>query len=69
MWADPGKQIALMTSYDRGLVNGVSVDTLPLQAKRPCSSVLRSEKGLVLPTLQNALERCLEAVGIEYHLR
>lgn len=65
-WADLAKQVALMTDHDEDLVHGVPLDKLRLRAKRPYYSVLQSEKGVVLPSLQDALERCLEAAGVEY---
>lgn len=65
-WADLARQVALTTGYDEGLIEGVPFYTLRLQAKRPYFSVLESEKGIVLPSLQDALERYLEAAGIEY---
>ena len=65
-WADLARQVALMSGCDEDLVKGVPVHRMRLEAKRPKYSVLQSEKGIVLPSLLDALERCFEAAGIEY---
>lgn len=65
-WSDFARQVALLAGLDEELIKGVPLASLRLQAKRPYYSVLQSEKGLVLPSLENALERYLEATGIEY---
>ncbi len=65
-WADLAKQVAIITGYDEQLVNSVELHSMGLPAKRPRYSVLESEKGIQLPSVQNALERFLEAAGIQY---
>lgn len=65
-WAEWAKTIALMAGCDPMLVQGVSQNDLKWKAKRPTYSVLQSEKGIQLPLLQDAMERCFEALGNTY---
>jgi dTDP-4-dehydrorhamnose reductase len=65
-WADLGRKAAVMAGFDTALIKGVSTATLNLPAKRPVYSVLESEKGIKLPTLEDALERYFEAIMAVY---
>ncbi|GAA4343778.1 family 1 glycosylhydrolase [Flaviaesturariibacter amylovorans] len=65
-WADLARQVALLAGYDEALVEGVRVNTLHLPARRPLFSALQSSRGLALPSWTDALERCLEAMGLPY---
>lgn len=65
-WADLARQVALLAGYDERLVKGVSVRSMSLKAKRPWFSALESERGIILPSFENALERYLDAKGESY---
>lgn len=56
-WAAFGQRIAATLSLDPALVVGVDSQTLGLKAARPVYSVLSSDRGLILPTLDSALDR------------
>ena len=56
-WADFAKEIAVMGSCNYKLINRVSLEDMAYKAKRPIYSVLKSEHGSILPSLDNALER------------
>jgi dTDP-4-dehydrorhamnose reductase len=65
-WADLARKVALMAGYDTSLIRGVMQRKMRQPAARPAYSALQSEKGVQLPSLEDALERCLEAMGISY---
>ncbi|WP_207496745.1 family 1 glycosylhydrolase [Aridibaculum aurantiacum] len=65
-WADLARQVAIMAGCDQSLVVGKPLNKLGLKAKRPNYSVLKSEKGIKLPTLEHALQRYFEAVANVY---
>jgi dTDP-4-dehydrorhamnose reductase len=65
-WADFAGKIAEMAGCDKMMVKGVPLTELRLKAKRPYYSVLRSEKGIKLPALEDALQRYFEAVANVY---
>jgi dTDP-4-dehydrorhamnose reductase len=56
-WADFAREIALRGSYNPKLINPVSLDNMSFRAIRPSYSVLKSERGNLLPPLDNAIER------------
>jgi dTDP-4-dehydrorhamnose reductase len=65
-WADLARKVAEMAGCDVSLVNAKPLSRMCLRAKRPQYSVLQSEKGIKLPTLENALQRYFEAVANVY---
>jgi len=65
-WAGLAEKVALMGGYDLSLIQAVPKHKMMWRAKRPRYSVLQSEKGISLPSLDNALERCFEALGNTY---
>ena len=56
-WSDLAFEIAHQIDADTSYIQSVSVDDMNLQAKRPKYSVLGSEKGILLPSLDNAISR------------
>jgi len=56
-WAELAFEIAERYNLDKSLIEPVNAQYMPYSAKRPIYSVLGSEKGYLLPTLENALER------------
>ncbi|MBC7829187.1 MAG: SDR family oxidoreductase [Chitinophagaceae bacterium] len=60
-WADMAHEIARMRGYNQGLLRPRSPGLMNLKAARPLYSVLKSEKGIILPTLENALSRYFDA--------
>ncbi|MBV9961720.1 MAG: sugar nucleotide-binding protein, partial [Parafilimonas sp.] len=62
-WAALAERVADMAGYDKDLVNGQPAHRLRLKAKRPAYSALQSEKGVKLPTLENALQRYFESAA------
>jgi len=58
-WANLARQAAELASMDAKQVQGRSVSELGYLAPRPLYSVLGSERGALLPGLDNALERYL----------
>jgi len=65
-WAELARKVAAMAGYNTSLIKGVSTQELNLAAKRPLYSVLQSEKGVQLPSLDQALERYFEAMANVY---
>lgn len=59
-WADFANEIAMRAGYDDKLLEPISWRQMEWQAKRPLYSVLQSEKGIKLPTLEYAIERFFE---------
>jgi dTDP-4-dehydrorhamnose reductase len=68
-WADLAYKIADMAGLDSSYIKPVPANTLSLKAKRPKNNVLQSEKGIVMPSLEVALQRYLEATGNYYLAR
>jgi dTDP-4-dehydrorhamnose reductase len=68
-WAGLAQQIALLTGGDITLIKGRPARRLQMAARRPYYSVLKSERGILLPSLDKALEHYLEAVGFKYETR
>jgi dTDP-4-dehydrorhamnose reductase len=60
-WADMAYEIAKMGGFDKNLLKPRSLHLMNFKAPRPMYSVLRSEKGIILPSLENALSRYFEA--------
>lgn len=56
-WADLARKVSDKAGLDTDLVEGQPMHLLNWRAPRPKYSVLKSEKGIVLPTLDNALMR------------
>jgi dTDP-4-dehydrorhamnose reductase len=65
-WAKFAQQLAIMTGLDENMVKAVAGAELKLQAKRPKNMVLASEKGIVMPSLEDAIQRYLETTGHYY---
>ncbi len=56
-WADLAQQAAKQAGLDPTHIRPVSTQTLNLAAPRPLYSALGSERGVLLPSLENALNR------------
>ncbi|HEY0379972.1 MAG TPA: family 1 glycosylhydrolase [Pyrinomonadaceae bacterium] len=56
-WADFARRAAALADLDSKLVEGCTTESLDLPAARPLYSVLGSERGLLLPALDDALSR------------
>ncbi len=56
-WADLARCAAEQAGLDPAGVEGVPVETLGLAARRPAYSVLGTERGALLPTLVEGLNR------------
>jgi dTDP-4-dehydrorhamnose reductase len=65
-WAELAEKIAHLSGCDASLVKRVRQNRMGWKARRPAYSVLRSEKGIRLQPLEQALERCFEALGHTY---
>lgn len=60
-WADMAFEIARMGGFNKDYLKPRSLRRMDLKAQRPVYSVLKSEKGIVLPSLEHALGRYFEA--------
>jgi dTDP-4-dehydrorhamnose reductase len=58
-WAELARRVATMAGLDASQVDARPGKSLMLAAPRPAYSVLSSERGLLLPSLENALSRYL----------
>lgn len=56
-WSDLAYETAKQFGADPALIQSLPVDQMALPARRPKYSVLGSEKGMLMPTLDNALQR------------
>ncbi|MFD2998736.1 sugar nucleotide-binding protein [Pontibacter toksunensis] len=56
-WASLASEVAKLSGYNRELVKPVPFKNFGYKATRPVSSVLHSERGLILPSLEDALGR------------
>jgi dTDP-4-dehydrorhamnose reductase len=56
-WGDLARKTAAMAGLDAGLVEDCDAKDLGLTALRPLYSVLGSERGCLLPSLEHSLER------------
>ena len=59
-WSDLAFEIAKLGGYNKNLLKPRSLRLMNLKAPRPMYSVLKSEKGIILPTIENALSRYFE---------
>ena len=64
-WYEFAQELALGFDLDKDLIIPVSSEELDNQARRPYYSVLASERGHLLPTFENALERYLREMATE----
>jgi len=60
-WADMAYEVARISGYDKKFLKPRSLQLMNLKAPRPIYSVLKSEKGIILPPLENALSRYFES--------
>jgi dTDP-4-dehydrorhamnose reductase len=56
-WADLARKVGNKANLNTELIESTPLNSLSLRAPRPHYSVLKSEKGIVLPSLDNALRR------------
>lgn len=61
-WAELAYKVAGKYDLNTELINMLPMELMNWQAVRPKFSVLKTEKGIVLPTLDNALSRFFEEV-------
>jgi dTDP-4-dehydrorhamnose reductase len=61
-WSDLAREVASRAGVPPELVQPATSHDLPLAARRPGYSVLASERGQILSSLENALDRWIEAV-------
>lgn len=59
-WVDLARKVSDKAGLDTDLVEGQPLQELNWRAPRPTYSVLKSEKGIFLPSLDNALKRYFE---------
>ncbi|HUS03839.1 MAG TPA: sugar nucleotide-binding protein, partial [Chitinophagaceae bacterium] len=59
-WADLARKVSDRAGLDTDLVEGQPLHILNWKAQRPTYSVLKSEKGILLPSIDNALKRFFE---------
>lgn len=59
-WADLARQTAHLAGLDPASIQPCSMKTLGLAASRPAYSVLSSERGILLPDLDRAIDRYLQ---------
>ena len=60
-WEELARMAARAAGLDASLVHGRPHATLGLTAGRPAYAALGSERGTLLPTLEDALARCVHA--------
>jgi dTDP-4-dehydrorhamnose reductase len=65
-WAQLALQVAGMAGLDASLIKPVALHKLRYRAPRPKFSLLQSEKGIILPTVEDALTRFLDDTGLRY---
>jgi dTDP-4-dehydrorhamnose reductase len=63
-WAELARRVATLAGLDASLVEGRPLKTLSLLAPRPVYGALGSERGWLLPPLENALSRYLRECEI-----
>ncbi|MGA9378158.1 MAG: sugar nucleotide-binding protein, partial [Phormidium sp.] len=61
-WADLAKFAAKQRGFDVSRIEACSMQALSLLATRPAYSVLGSERGVLLPPLENAIDRYFREV-------
>jgi dTDP-4-dehydrorhamnose reductase len=59
-WADLALEIASLFDLDAKLIKPLPVKEMNLAARRPANSALSSERGCLLPTLEDALRRYMD---------
>lgn len=62
-WADFAQEVARQGVLGKGKIVRKQIREMNLHARRPVNSALRSERGIGLPTLDNALERYFKEVA------
>lgn len=65
-WAGLAFKVAEIAQLDATLIDAVPLKEMGLIAMRPSYSALISEKGVRMPSLEDALQRCLEAMDNVY---
>jgi dTDP-4-dehydrorhamnose reductase len=65
-WADLARRAAELAGVPADRIKGVPIEALGLAAQRPLYSVLGSERGLLLPSLDNALSRYLQECQVTW---
>ena len=65
-WAGLAAKVAEIAQLDATLINAVPLKEMGLIAQRPSYSALVSEKGVKMPSLDDALQRCFEAMDNSY---
>jgi dTDP-4-dehydrorhamnose reductase len=68
-WSDLAYETANKWRLDSMFINSMRAEDISLQAQRPVYSVLGSEKGIFLPSLENALQRFFEERKISVSAR
>lgn len=63
-WAELARQIAHLAGFDPSSIQPCSMKTLGLAASRPAYSVLSSERGILLPSLDRAIDRYLQECNL-----
>ncbi|WP_046247450.1 sugar nucleotide-binding protein, partial [Hymenobacter terrenus] len=63
-WAELARAVARKAGLSDEFVVPRPIAELGLAAPRPPQSVLTSEKGMIQPTIDDSLERCLLEMGI-----
>jgi dTDP-4-dehydrorhamnose reductase len=64
-WADLAHRVAELTGLPSTLIDGVPTLTLRYAARRPRYAALASERGAVMPHLDNALQRYMRDTQLE----
>jgi dTDP-4-dehydrorhamnose reductase len=59
-WAELATEVANMAGYKQKSFRAIGMSEMGLVAPRPAYSVLQTEKGFQLPSLENALHRYLK---------
>ncbi|PSB17442.1 dTDP-4-dehydrorhamnose reductase [Phormidesmis priestleyi ULC007] len=62
-WAEFARAIARLTGFEPSQVEACSTESLGLTAPRPTYTALTSERGILLPSLEGAIEQYLQACG------
>jgi dTDP-4-dehydrorhamnose reductase len=63
-WAELARRVATLAGLDASLIDARPLDDLAYLAPRPVYSVLNSQRGTLLPSLENALSRYLRECEI-----
>lgn len=65
-WAGLATKVAEIAQLDVSLINAVPLKEMGLIAMRPSYSALVSEKGVRMPSLDDALQRCFQSMDNRY---